>query len=184
MPRIISIGTDGFLQQRPAPEFELLRGEVKSFPGSSLDKPKLLEGLATDCAEFEAEFSGAGTFGFELRRSAEGKPGLVVAIQTSFRGAYINVGNARAFVGNSNRYRLRVFLDKRCVEVFVNDGTTALYNWFDAGPADLGVSVFGQPAEAPAFLKAKIPAPPPPRLESLRVWQIKAAQFSLDQFHL
>jgi sucrose-6-phosphate hydrolase SacC (GH32 family) len=184
MPRLLSISPDGFLQQRPTPEFEMLRGEVNSFPASTLDKPAPLNGLATDCAEFEAEFSGAGTFGLELRRSAQGKPGIVVAVQTSFRGAHITVGNARAFVGNADRYRLRVFLDKRCIEVFVNNGTTALYNWFDAGPNDLGVAVFGQPASLPAFLAGKRPAPPPPRLESLKVWPMKPANFSLDLFHV
>ena len=60
----------------------------------------MLDELATDCAEFEAEFSGTGTFGFELRRSLEGKPGIVVAIQTSLHGTYITVGNARASVGH------------------------------------------------------------------------------------
>jgi sucrose-6-phosphate hydrolase SacC (GH32 family) len=156
---------------------------MKFFPASSLGKSQLIEGFSTDCAEFEAEFSGAGIFGFELRRSAQGKAGIVVAVQTSFRGAQLIVGNARAFIGNADRYRLRVFLDKRCIEVFVNDGTTAVYNWFDTGTNDLGVAVFGEPATVPAFLAGN-PAPPPPRLESLTVWPMKPAKFSLDLFHV
>jgi beta-fructofuranosidase len=183
MPRLLSIGSDGFLRQRPVPEFELLRGELRSFPSSLLGKPALIEGLATDCAEFEAEFSGAGTFGFELRRSAQGKPGIVVALQKSLKDAYISVGSARAFVGNADRYHLRVFLDKRCIEVFVNDGTTALYNWFEAEPNDLSVAVFGEPASVPAFFAGQID-PSPPRLEWLKVWPMKAAKFSLDRFQV
>jgi len=66
----------------------------------------------------------------------------------------------------------------------VNDGTTAMYNWFDAGPNDLNVAVFGQPASLPAFLAGKRPAPPPPRLESLKVCPMKPAKFSLDLFHV
>jgi hypothetical protein len=147
-----------------------------------LDKPAVLEGLSTDCAEFEAEFSGTGTFGLELRRSAAGKPGIVVSIEASFGGAYINVGSARAYVGSADRYKMRVFLDKRCIEVFVNDGMTAVYNWFDAGSNDLGVAVFGQIATPPkAFSQV---APAPPRLESLKVWLMKPARFSLDRFHV
>jgi hypothetical protein len=33
MPRILAIGPDGYLQQRPAPEFETLRGAMRMFPG-------------------------------------------------------------------------------------------------------------------------------------------------------
>ncbi|HWR14942.1 MAG TPA: glycoside hydrolase family 32 protein [Terriglobales bacterium] len=182
MPRVLSIGSDGYLQQRPAQEFETLRGAPESFAGLVLERTTVLKGLSADCAEFEAEFSGAGTFGLELRRSAQGKSGIVVAIETSFRGTHLTVGNARAYVGNADRYNVRVFLDKRCVEVFVNDGTTALYNWFEAAPNDLEVAVFGQPAKLPPFLASKRPLPPAPRLESLTVWPMKPAKFSLDRF--
>jgi beta-fructofuranosidase len=182
MPRLLSIASNGYLRQVPVQEFETLRAAVKTFPAMVLDKPAVLEGLSTDCAEFEAEFSGTGTFGLELRRSAAGKPGIVVSIEASFGGAYINVGSARAYVGSADRYKMRVFLDKRCIEVFVNDGMTAVYNWFDAGSNDLGVAVFGQIATPPkAFSQV---APAPPRLESLKVWLMKPARFSLDRFHV
>ena len=76
----------------------MLRGAVKTFPGTNLEKPFAADGVATDCAEIEAEFSGNGTFGLELRRSADGKPGIVVSIQNG----YVNVGSARAFIGNAD----------------------------------------------------------------------------------
>ena len=194
MPRVLSIGPEGYLRQRPAPEFEMLRGPEKSFPGSGLDRPLPLEGIATDCADIQAEFSGTGTYGLELRRPAEGKPGIVVSIQ----GAYLNVGAARAFVGNAERHRLRIFLDKRSIEVFADDGAAAVYNWLDAGPNDLGIAVFGQAAAGRGSFRggpAGAPpgggggqggraAPQPPKLESLKIWPMRGAGFTMDRFHV
>jgi hypothetical protein len=130
----------------------------------------------------EVEFSGVGTFGLELRKSAEGKPGIVVSMQ----GAYLNVGSARVFVGNAERHRLRIFLDKRCIEVFADEGATALYNWFDAGPNDLGAGVFGQVGAGRGFFGggggANAANRQPPKLESLKVWPMSGARFTFDRF--
>jgi beta-fructofuranosidase len=142
MPRILSIGSDGFLRQQPAPEFATLRGPVKEFSGLNLaDGPALLQGIPGDQCEIEAEFAGNGSFGFELRRSPQGKPGMVVSAE---RG-YLTVGSARTYLGAANQCKLRLFLDKRSVEVYVNDGTVAVYNWVDAAPEDQGLAVFMKP---------------------------------------
>jgi beta-fructofuranosidase len=181
MPRAISIGPDGYLHQHPVPEFETLRGDRLTFPAAPLDKPSLLPDVATDCAEIEAEFSGFGTCGLELRRSAEGKPGIVVSMQ----GPYLNVDSARASVGNADRHRLRIFLDKRCVEVFADDGAAAVYNWFDAGAKDLGIAVFGAAGTGrgfgggPAGVTRQVP-----KLESLSIWHMGSARFNLDRFRV
>jgi beta-fructofuranosidase len=174
MPRILSIGADGYLRQEPAVEFELLREAKRTFPGGGLEKPIVLEGVATDCAELEAEFSGGGTHVLELRR-ADGKAGVEISLQ----GGYVNVGNARAFVGNAEKYKLRVFLDKRCVEVFVNEGTAAVYKWFEAGASDLGIAVSGKMT---AGGRGNRVSPTPPRLESLTIWPMKGAHFSMQRF--
>ena len=175
MPRLLSIGDDGYLRQRPAPEFEMLRGEKRTFAGKGVEKPIVLEGVATDCAELEVEFSGGGMHGLELRRSAEGKSGIEVSVL----GGYLNVGNVRAFVGNAERYKLRIFLDKRCVEVFANEGSAAIYKWFDAGANDLGVAVFGRIAGGGPGNR---PAASPPRLESITIWPMTGAHFGLEHF--
>jgi beta-fructofuranosidase len=179
MPRILSIGADGFLRQEVPPEFRALRGDLRTFPGVQLgESPLPLDGVS-DVAEIEAEFSpGAfSTFGFEVRRA--GKPALTVAID---RGT-LTVGSAKAYVGNVERYRLRLFLDKRCLEVYVNDGAVALYSFIDAPPGDQGLAVFARTVN-PGF---GIPANRPPasvRMESLKAWPMKPAVFSLEQFHV
>lgn len=172
MPRILSIGAEGFLRQQPAPEFQTLRGEEKTFPNGALgDSPFVLAGIPGDAIEIEAVFSAGGfaRFGFELRRSDAGKPAITVAVQ---RGT-ITVGIARAYVGNAERYKIRLFLDKRCLEVYVNDGAVALYSAVDARPEDQGIAVFaagGRPASV--------------RVDSLKAWPMKPASFSLDHFHV
>jgi beta-fructofuranosidase len=191
MPRTLSIGSDGFLQQNPIPEFESLRESVRTFDGRALGKPEVIEHAAGDCSEIEAVFSGSGTFGLELRRGVDGNPGIAVSVQANAFGANLNVGDVRAFIGRADQYKLRVFLDKRCIEVFANDGIAAVYKWFDADAKNTGVAVFGEmppPSRVPGGrAEGALPnlvSPQPPRLESLRIWPMKGAKFSLDHFHV
>ena len=174
MPRVISIGPDGYLRQTPAPEFGILRGEKRAWPGGSLEKPIVLDGLMTDCAEFEVEFTGGGVHGIELRKSADGKAALDLFLQ----GGYLNIGSIRSYVGMAPRYRVRVFLDKRCAEVFVNDGTTAVFKWFEAGQSDLGAAVYGRTGTGRGFNANA----GPPEAASIAVWPMKAARFDLTRF--
>jgi sucrose-6-phosphate hydrolase SacC (GH32 family) len=172
LPRILSVGADGFLRQRPAPEFESLRREEKTLPAGPLgESPLVLGGVPGDALEVEAEFSGGGSaaFGFEVRRSPEGKPAAVVAIE---RGT-LAVGNARTYLGNSERYKVRLFLDKACLEVYVNDGAVALYSPVAATPRDQGFAVFAGPGGARGSAA---------RLESFRAWPMRPAKFDLSRF--
>jgi beta-fructofuranosidase len=183
MPRILSLGPDGFLRQQVPQEFQTLRGEVKAFaPGPLGDAPLSLEGVPGNAAEIEAEFAAGNfaTFGFEVRRSGAGKPGITVAIQ---RGI-LTVGTARAYVGNAEKYKLRLFLDKRCLEVYVNDGAVALYSLVDAPLEDQGVAVFARAGNRGlGSANAEIRPPAGGRLESLKAWPMKPASFSIDHFH-
>jgi Glycosyl hydrolases family 32 C terminal len=125
----------------------------------------------------------------------------------SIQGPYLNVGDARAFVGNAERHRLRIFLDKRSIEVFADDGAAAVYTWLDAGQDDLGIGVYGQVAAGRGFPPGGFGGPPPgglggpppaggrgpggpagspnrqpPKLESLKIWPMHGARFTLDRF--
>jgi beta-fructofuranosidase len=180
LPRILSIGPDGFLRQQPVPELASLRGEAKTYSVELSDKPFILEGGPGDAAEIEAEFGGASGVNFELRRSPEGKPGAVVSIQ---RG-YLSLGSARAYIGNASRRKVRIFLDKRCVEVYVDDGLAAIYGIVEAGRQDQGIAVAAQGGGPGGRGPAPAGAGGQGRLESLRVWPMKGAGFSLERFHV
>ena len=170
MPRILSIGADGFLQQRPAPEFESLRGAGMAFPAVTLgETPVEIPGVRGDCLELEIELSlgRAASAGLELRRSSEGKAGASITIS---RDGSLSLGAASTVVGSRERYRLRVFLDKRVVEVYVDDGAAAIYGITNAGPQDLGVAAFARGDGA--------------RLAAGKAWPLKAAEFSLEHFQV
>ena len=206
MPRILDIGTDGFLRQEPATEFEKLRGEPVSLQSTELALGAALpiKEIRGDSLEIEAEFvmGGAGEVGFDLRRAEDGRPGVTVRIT---RNGSLTVGSVRAAISRSmERYRVRVFLDKRVIEVYVNDGEAALYSTVDAGAQDLGIAVVanapagrgfgGGPAPAAGAGRAGQPGGPPTgggrgaaptgpvRLHSLRAWTMKPAEFSLARF--
>jgi len=162
MPRILSVGADGFLRQQPAPEFESLRGE-EQIHGMG---PGALEGVRGDVLEVDAEFGATNTpIGFEVRRSAAGKPAATVVIE---RGT-LTVGSARTYIGSLDRYRLRLFLDKGCLEVYVNEGLAALYSPVAADPKDQGIALVGRAGVKPT---------------SLGAWPLRPAKFNLDRFKI
>ncbi len=172
MPRVLSIDEDGFLRQTPAPEFEMLRGDVRTLPAASLESKPLALGasFAGDCIEIEASFTveQASAVGIRTRCSGAGKSAAEI-VYTSENGL-VSVGAAAAPVGRQKQVRLRVFLDKGVVEAFANEGTAAIFAPLHAGPADLGVEVFARGGKA--------------HLDSLRVWPLKPARMSLDRFHV
>jgi beta-fructofuranosidase len=180
MPRILSIGPDGALRQQVPPEFEALRGPVRNLSDLSLGSGLLtLDGVPGDAVEIEAEFAvtGFASFGFELRPSPSEAASTTISLQ---RGS-LTVGRARAYTGSADRYKVRLFLDRRCVEVYVNDGAAALYSALDAAPATRSVAVFTRTGRSD-FSPPPGGGPPPVRLESLRAWPMKAAVFSLERF--
>jgi sucrose-6-phosphate hydrolase SacC (GH32 family) len=182
LPRILSIGADGYLREQVAPEFAMLRGEAKRVTAAPLtDEALVLEGISGDVLEIEAEFAAGNrsAFGLELRRSGSGRPAFLIAVQ---RGI-LSVGNYRIYIGYHDRYKLSVFLDKRCVEVFLNDGFAAVYSAVEADRADQGIAVFSR-ASAPSLGASGRGPAAPVRLESLTVWPLKPAVFSLGRFHV
>jgi beta-fructofuranosidase len=170
MPRILEVDADGYLRQRPAPEFESLRGPVRNVPGATLENKSVpLEGISGDSLEIEAAFSGAKADAIGLRvRTGDGRPGVEVAFHP--RDGYLNAGTTRKFLARQNSVSLRLFLDRRVLEVYANDGASAVLATVDAAPGAFGVEVFARGGEA--------------RLDSLRAWPLSPARFSLDRFRV
>lgn len=189
MPRVLSIGADGFLRQQPAPEFETLRGALTQVAETDIPAGAsvVMDQVRGDALEIDAEFvmGGAGEVGFDLRRSMDGRAGLEVRIG---RNGSLRVGSARTAISRGlERYRLRVFLDKRVAEVYVNDGEAATYSTVDAGPQDLGVAVVANAAAAAGGVGGGrgVGAPAgPARVVSLRMWPLKPATFDLTRFKI
>ncbi len=174
LPRVLSLTPDGYLRQQVPQEFEKLRADPLELPAASLtDQTVALENaqgekVQGDCLEIEAEWSvaGATSFGFEVRRSPSGEAGAVVTI--SPRAAMLSVGSQKAVVGRSDRYRMRLFLDKRVLEVYANDGAVVMYSTVERGPENLGIAAFARSGTA--------------RLERFRAWRMRPARFDLGPF--
>jgi beta-fructofuranosidase len=170
MPRILSIGGDGYLRQTPAAEFQALRGESKTIPPIALSNQSvsMSDRISGDCVEFEAEFAAesASSMGLRVRCAAGGKGGLEIAFSPA-SGAFA-VGTAGTSVSLGKAIRLRGFLDKRVVEVYANDGEAAIFTTTDAGPDSIGVEAFAAGGNA--------------RLVSMKWWQLNPARFSMDRF--
>ena len=190
LPRILSIGPDGFLRQQPPMEFETLRGAPINVPPRDLvaGTPAVLDGPQGDSFEFTADvlLGGAGEAGFDLRRSATGKAGVEIRIA---RPGTLVVGTARTPISRGlDRYRLRVFADRRVVEAYVNDGEAAIFTTIDAADGDQSIAAIAQaapPRAGGAGFGGRGGAPAGnARVENMRFWPLKPAQFSLEHFKL
>jgi beta-fructofuranosidase len=168
LPRILSIGADGFLRQRPAPEFEKLRGEAVAAATVPLTGTRAaIRGVRGDCMELEVEVAmgRAGAVHLDLRCSEAGKAGATITINGD---GLLSVGKATTLLGKSDRHRLHIFLDKRVLEVYADDGLAAVYGTTDAGRDDMGIvaSARGEGAE----------------VRVIQGWQLKPAVFDPGPF--
>ena len=190
LPRILSVGADGFLRQQPAPEFETLRAAPIRVPTLEIPAgtPVPVNGIQGDSFEFSADvvLGGATEVGFDLRQSADGKPGVAIRVA---RPGNLLVGDVRTPISKGlDRYRLHVFADKRVVEVYVNDGEAATFATIDTAQRDqriVAVARAAAPRAGGAGLVGRGGAPAGnARIENMTFWPIKPARFSLDQFKL
>jgi len=165
LPRILTIDAQGWLRQNPAPELESLRGPVVEFPATAIsEKPlPLPQTISGDCLELEAQFSAKGaTVGMHVRGKTE--------ISFNAKDGMLTVGKVKKLLGIGQPVKLRVFLDKRALEVYADDGAAAIFTTVDAGPQDLGVDLFARGGAG--------------KLDWLKAWSLKPAKFSLERFNL
>lgn len=173
MPRVLTIGEDGYLRQNAVPEFNRLRGEIRTAPPAVLDAEPLAlsETIAGDALEIQADFtlSNASAVGLRLRSPGGGR-GLRVGYGPSavFHDGMFLAGNASILLGRVKQLRIRVFLDKCVAEAYANDGSAAVFTTVEAGPKDLGVEAYAEGGSA--------------RLDSFQAWRLKPASFSLDRY--
>ncbi len=168
MPRILSLGSGGFLRQRVPKEFEQLRGAMVTAPSAQLgDTPLVPTGIPGDAVEIEVQFSGDGfwTGGAPLRcRQARDDAG----------NAARNAGGRRRSSNLPGLTNCGCLWTGRCLEVYVNDGTAALYRAVDARQEGRGIAVFARSNRPNANVQ----------MESLTAWPMRAASFSLEHFHI
>jgi beta-fructofuranosidase len=161
MPRILGIDGEGFLRQNPAPEFETLRGAARSVePVELSEKPVAVD--AGECLEVQATLSAKTASAVGLRVGGK------TEILYDARGGVLVAGGAKKVIGTMQPLRLRVFLDRRVMEVYANDGQAAIFTTVDGAGGDRKIEAFARGGAG--------------RLEECRVWPMKAALMTLDRF--
>ena len=170
IPRILTIGNAGFLRQNPAPKFEALRGEPGITESTELaEKPVALgSGISGDCLEIEAQLSAsaAASVSLRVRCAADGAGGTEISFNS--KDGVLTAGKVKKLLGTGQPVRLRIFLDKRVMEIYANDGDAAIFTTVDAAVNDTTIVAFARGGAG--------------RLESLKAWPLKPARFSLDRF--
>ena len=160
LPRIIRLDEDDNLLQTPAPELQKLRGGRLKVEGMVVaSESKVIPGAKGDAIEVTAEFEAgdAKAFGLKLRASEDGRRALVIRHDRE----KLRVAGAAVpapLDGDPPSLKLRVFLDKSVMEIFVNDGRACVTQVVYPGPEDLRIEVFAEGGRA--------------SLPSLDVWQM------------
>jgi sucrose-6-phosphate hydrolase SacC (GH32 family) len=161
LPRVLSLTPDGRLTQTPAPELELLRGELTKVDDIVLaDTSRLVEGVRGDALEIIAQFEPgtAKTFGLRVRRSDDGTRSATIA----YDGKVLDVAGKPAefeLAPDEKTLTLRIFVDHSVLEVYANQ-QACVTRVIEAGPAELGVEVFAGGGTA--------------RLRSLSAWHVSS----------
>jgi sucrose-6-phosphate hydrolase SacC (GH32 family) len=111
LPRVLSIGDDGTLRQRPAPELEQLRGS--GGPGPALE------------AKFHIDPGDRGTFDLQLTDGETDMP----AARIRFDGEALDLEGTRAPVARQpgdGPLGVQLFYDHGLVELYADDGRVCL----------------------------------------------------------
>jgi beta-fructofuranosidase len=177
LPRILALGPDNMLRMRPAPELEQLRGERFHLDGRIIrpGEANPLRDVRGDCLEIDATLvpQGATAFGLRLRCSPDGEEGTTLRCDVAAgtislpqpgathlqSGSHLSVSHL-APLPAERPLRLRVFLDRSVIEVFVNDRVALSTRVYPTAAGSLGVELF---VEGGAL-----------RVESVDVWQMGA----------
>jgi beta-fructofuranosidase len=161
LPRILTIDADGHPRQRPIPQLQQLRSRHTAYSQLTLDGAFLLPDVAGDTLEISALFEPgeATTVGLRVRRSGDGER----AISISYDGAALTVAGIQTpyrLAPDQGTLGLHLFLDKSVLELFIDDGRSAI-TYVSLPPVeDTGVELFAAGGAA--------------RLLSLDAWQLRS----------
>jgi len=178
LPRSLWLGDGGTLHMQPVKELDNLRSHEKSWPVLTLTdgETKVLEGVAGTSCELLVEFElgAAQRCGLKVLASSNGKEETLLyydarAKELVFDSSHSGdvgrkvVERAPFELKPGEPLRLRVFVDKSVVEVFVNDRQAIGRRVYPTLPDSVGVKLFsdGGPARV-AALKAWDMAPSNP----------------------
>jgi beta-fructofuranosidase len=142
VPRVLSLGANDELLQKPAPELKKLRTDHFRLADFRLENTtRELSGPKGDCLEIYADIELLDATAFELllRRSADGTRSIPIR----FSGTELEIAGSKAaftLLPAEKTLKLDVLLDKSVVEVFANN-RACFSRVIDPGTNDLAVAV-------------------------------------------
>ena len=157
LPRVLSLGEHGELLQDPIPELETLRGKHVEVSDVVLGT-HVIKDIVGDTLEIHARvnISTAKVAGIRLRPYGKDEK----AVDIRYDGGWIKVNDAQTplrLLEGEKTLDLRVFLDKRVVEVFANR-RACVTQVIEPGRCGFGVEVFAEGGKA--------------RLSHMDLWEI------------
>ncbi|MBM7556111.1 glycoside hydrolase family 32 protein [Halanaerobacter jeridensis] len=142
IPRVLELGADNQVLQKPVSEMKKLRGAKEEYHNLKLqDEIIKLAGINGDVLELIAEFEieDAAEFGVKLRCAADGSEETVITYDQETSELSFDRSNSgrgedgvrRCEIDETEQLQLHFFMDTSSIELFVNDGkkvfTTRIY---------------------------------------------------------
>ena len=164
LPRVLSLGEDGFLRMNPPEEIERLRynGKKKTNLVVKADTGLALEGVGGNSIELDMEMDapGAKQFGIKICSAPGGEEQTLVYYDASEKKLKVDTTKSSLTEGPKSveagplelkadeSLKLRVFVDKSVVEVFANGRQAVMRRIYPSRPDSVGVELFsiGGPA--------------------------------------
>ena len=162
LPRVLTLGDDGYLRQQPVPAIEELRDAHEAVSGTTVtpEKPLVLK-TRGDGLEIKAELEpgSAKAFGLQLRRSDDGSRFVPIR----YADGHLDVAGTKfpLPLEKGQPLKLRIFLDRIAMEVFVGDGRHVVTKSITPPETDLGIAVFSEGGNTSATLDAWTMKPAP-----------------------
>ncbi len=158
LPRVLTLGDDGHARQRPIEALSQLRVEEAEGKPQPLTESGVPLPLRSELLEIDAQIQCG-----KARQIVLALPGTEVIFDPS--SGRLAAGRFGTYLGRSSNLRLRVFLDRRALEVFGNEGEAAIYCWMPEARGEPAPRLLARGGEA--------------KLLSLSVWRLKPAEFKL-----
>jgi sucrose-6-phosphate hydrolase SacC (GH32 family) len=145
LPRELSLPKDGVLRIKPLRELEGLRYYPMTEPDMTVGdgQTRRLNNIAGDALEILLRIrqSDAKRYGVKLHASPDNKRGIDLVVDPSARTIQLGATTAPFDLQPREEIQLRIFIDRRIVEVFAND-RQALFKQHAYEPDETGICLF------------------------------------------
>jgi sucrose-6-phosphate hydrolase SacC (GH32 family) len=147
LPRELSLPADGVLRMKPLRELEQLRyyPMMESSVEIRQGQTHRLKSIAGDSLELLLRIrqGGAKRYGVKLHSSPDNARGIDLVVDSGARTIQLGATTAPFALSPGEDLQLRIFIDRRIIEVFAND-RQAIFKQHAYEPDEIGVCLFNE----------------------------------------